>query len=99
MVISATPAPEKFDIEIDRAGLLAYLRWSAALALCCIFTCFGGLFALGFAADLLQKDSSTNFFPAVVTFVRAVGLGVGSGFFFGLICYLIFFHWRSLRVA
>jgi Bacterial PH domain len=99
MVISATTAAEKFDIEIDRVGLLAYLRWSAALALCSIFTFFGGMFALGLAADILQKESASNLFSAVITSLRAVGLGVGCGFFFGLICYLIFFHWRSLKIA
>ena len=62
MVISPTTAAEKFDIEIDRVGLLAYLRWGAALALCSIFTFFGGMFALGLAADILQKKALRIFF-------------------------------------
>jgi membrane protein YdbS with pleckstrin-like domain len=97
MVVPANA--ERFDIEIDRGGLLAYLRWSAALSLIGVFIFFGGMFGIAVGGDAIKKDGIADLASALPVVLRFLSLGLGGGFLFALICYLIFFHWRSITVA
>ena len=99
MVISATTAAEKFDIEIDRVGLLAYLRWSAALALFGVFIFFGGILGVVAGSETIRNNGLTDLTSILLAELRSIGLGIVGGLSFALICYLVFFHWRSIKVA
>ncbi len=99
MVVLANATAERFDIEIDRVGLLAYLRWSAALSLSGVFIFFGGMFGVAIGGDAIKKDGVTELASALPVVLRCLGIGLGGGFSFALICYLIFFHWRSIKAA
>jgi membrane protein YdbS with pleckstrin-like domain len=60
---------------------------------------FGGMFGVAADGDAIKKDGFADLASALLVILRVFGVGIGSGFFFTLICYLIFFHWRSIKVA
>ena len=97
--MTANAAPERFEVEIDRAGLLRYLRLQGLVTLPPLFLCLGGLFGfIAYLDTLKQMDDPMASVHAVLVLSR-IGSGLAIGAAIGFLLHLIFIHRGSHRAA
>jgi membrane protein YdbS with pleckstrin-like domain len=100
--VTGNLTPDRFEIEIDRAGLLRYMRLQGLTTWLPIFVFFGGFF--GFVACLdtlkhLQQTGEASLETSAILIASRVGIGLAIGAAIGLVVYLLFVHRGSRRAA
>jgi hypothetical protein len=94
-----TTAPECFEIEIDRVGLLRYLR-RQGLGWVVVFVAFGVFFGLVAVAEAMEKIHFGE--PASEQWkiaISRIGMVLVSGSVLGWLAYWVFVHRGSRRAA
>lgn len=99
--MTTTVTPERFEIEIDRDGLLRYMRLQGLTTLMPLFLFFGGFFGFIACIDALKQldlvDSPLAAYAMII--VRRVGIGLVIGVVIGGLLYLILIYRGSRRAA
>ncbi len=98
----STGVPERFEIDLDRRGLLRYLRLQGLVSWPPIFLFFGGFFGFIACIDAMKQmdhAGDTPLYSYMVLIASRVGIGLVIGAAIGVVLYLIFVHWGSHRAA
>ena len=93
------PYPEIVEFEIDREGLLRYLRNTWFKAWLGAFLFMGGLFGLLTAMEVIERGGLSSIQQVVVMFITRIAWGLGISLLVGLVFYFAFSRRRAKRVA
>ncbi len=90
--------PEQFEIDIDRAGLLRYMRLQGLVTFIPFFLFFGAFFGLVASIDTLKQMDPHTAGAVISVLGSRIGIGLGVGFALGAGLYLMFIH-RGSRLS